>query len=166
MSDDSGFFLGRIDEYVQLSSRFAKGVYKFILSRVASGATSPVPDEPAAHDESDEEEFVYPDTNISEDSPASSRPDTHFVATSPIPAKHSPSPAQLESLHAAAASGDLKRVQTVFHDAVQSGDVEPFALANDAPSRIGQTALHAASSRGYLGIVKWCMYSSMSMGPF
>ncbi|KAH9940598.1 hypothetical protein B0H21DRAFT_794571 [Amylocystis lapponica] len=42
-----------------------------------------------------------------------------------------------------------------FRRAVQSGDVEPFALANDASSRTGLTALHAASSRGYLDIVKW-----------
>lgn len=84
--------------------------------------------------------------------PKSERPS---VADSPVPAKRPPSPEQLEALHAAATSGDLKRVQTVFTKAVHHGDVESFALANDAPSRIGQTALHAASSRGYLAIVRW-----------
>jgi hypothetical protein len=46
----------------------------------------------------------------------------------------------------------------LFKNALESGDVEPFALANDASSRTGLTALHAAASRGYLEIVRWREY--------
>ncbi|KAK7695501.1 hypothetical protein QCA50_000137 [Cerrena zonata] len=66
-----------------------------------------------------------------------------------------PSPAQLEALQSASAAGDLKLLQNLFRNALQSGELEPFALANDASARTGQTALHAASSRGYLDVVKW-----------
>ena len=97
------------------------------------------------HTEQVEEEPPKPDL----------KPEPLPVAAAPVPTKSPPSPAQLEALHAAATSGELSRVQTVFRSALKSGDVESFALANDAPSRIGQTALHAASSRGYLDIVKW-----------
>ncbi len=76
-------------------------------------------------------------------------------APSPVPPRHHPSPAQLEALHSAAASGDLRRVQTEFRSAVRADDVEPFELANDASPRTGLTALHAAASRGWLDIVKW-----------
>ncbi|CCM04833.1 uncharacterized protein FIBRA_07026 [Fibroporia radiculosa] len=146
MSDDSSHFLGTIEE-------------------IASGAASPVVHELTAHEESDDEEFVYPGVSdgISTETPIESKLPALSVAASPIPvisaapvpAKRPPSPAQLEALHAAAARGELKRVQTVFRNAIESGDVESFALANDAPSRIGQTALHVASSRGYLDIIKW-----------
>ena len=76
-------------------------------------------------------------------------------APSPVPSEHRPSPAQLEALHAAAASGDLRRVQTEFRSAVRADDVEPFELANDASPRTGLTALHAAASRGWLDVVRW-----------
>lgn len=116
------------------------------------------------HEDSDDEEFVYPgaeqhteQVEAEEEQPrrADPKPEPLPVAAAPVPTKSPPSPAQLEALHAAATSGELTRVQTVFKSALKSGDVESFALANDAPSRIGQTALHAASSRGYLDIVKW-----------
>lgn len=71
------------------------------------------------------------------------------------PTKRPPSPAQLEALQAAASSGDLRLLQNLFRSALE-GDVEPFALANDASSRTGLTALHVAASRGYLEIVKFC----------
>ena len=70
--------------------------------------------------------------------------------------RHPPSPAQLESLFAAASSGDLPLLKRLFKYALEIGDVEPFGLANDASSRTGTTALHAAASRGYLDIVVWC----------
>ncbi|EPT02761.1 hypothetical protein FOMPIDRAFT_1059042 [Fomitopsis schrenkii] len=144
MSDDSEFFLGTIQEN-------------------GSGAVSPDPSEPARDEDSDEEEFVYPGVDhhteqleVEEEPPQPDpKPEPLPVAAAPVPTKSPPSPAQLEALHAAATSGELTRVQTVFRSALKSGDVESFALANDAPSRIGQTALHAASSRGYLDIVKW-----------
>ena len=82
-------------------------------------------------------------------------PSVQVKAPSPVPSRHHPSPAQLEALHAAAASGDLRRVQTEFRSAVRADDVEPFELANDASPRTGLTALHAAASRGWLDIVKW-----------
>ena len=133
------------------------------------------------HDDSDDEEFVYPGVS---DSPASTSPSALPVAEdippaqpsppragtptpeplvkafvqkpqSPVPSKSHPSAAQLEALHAAAASGDLRRVQTEFRKTVRSDDVEPFELANDASPRTGLTALHAAASRGWLDIVKW-----------
>lgn len=109
----------------------------------------------ASLDPPEEAEFVYPGTP---DHPpiAEMKPQSLSVAASPIPTKNPPSPADLEALHAAAVSGELKRVQNVFRNVIQSGDIESFALANDASPRTGLTALHAASSRGYLNIVKWC----------
>ncbi|CAL1701431.1 unnamed protein product [Somion occarium] len=77
------------------------------------------------------------------------------VVPSPIIPKIHPSPAQLEALQSAAAAGDLKLLQSLFRNTLQPGDVEPFALANDASTRTGLTALHAAASRGHLDIVKW-----------
>lgn len=71
------------------------------------------------------------------------------------PAKVHPSPAQLESLQAAASSGDLALLQKLFRTALHTGEVEPFALANDASPRTGLTVLHASASRGYVDIVKW-----------
>jgi Ankyrin repeats (many copies) len=72
----------------------------------------------------------------------------------PPPQTHA-SPAQLEALYAAASSGDLLLLQRIIRNASQTGNVEPFSLVNDASSRTGLTALHAAASRGYLDIVKW-----------
>ena len=69
-----------------------------------------------------------------------------------------PSPAQLEALSAAASQGDLVLLKMLFATALQSGDLEAFALANDASSRTGFTALHVAASRGYFDIVKWREY--------
>lgn len=83
----------------------------------------------------------------------------HQVASSVSPpavqSQPHPSPAQLEALSAAASSGDLSLLKKLFQTALQAGDLEAFALANDASSRTGFTALHAAASRGYLDIVKW-----------
>ena len=72
------------------------------------------------------------------------------------PLQRHPSPAQLESLYAAASSGDLSLLKRLFRNALDTGDVEAFALANDASSRTGLTALHAAASRGFLDVVRWC----------
>ncbi|KAL6309721.1 hypothetical protein BKA93DRAFT_281206 [Sparassis latifolia] len=116
----------------------------------------------------DEDEFVY--SGVSAVPPAGPEPE-HELQSLPDPLSGTPSPvspasphptskshispAQLEALHAAAASGDLTRVRDQFRAAIETGDVEPFALANDASPRTGLTALHAAASRGYLDIVKW-----------
>ncbi|KAI0254909.1 hypothetical protein BJV78DRAFT_885846 [Lactifluus subvellereus] len=69
------------------------------------------------------------------------------------------SPAQLEALYAAASSGDLSLLQKIIQNASQTGNVEPFSLVNDASSRTGLTALHAAANRGYIDIVKWLVES-------
>ncbi|KAF9534177.1 hypothetical protein CPB83DRAFT_320860 [Crepidotus variabilis] len=99
----------------------------------------------------DEEEFVYP-----------SEPSSVGVASAPAPTRVSePSPAQLESLFAAASSGDLPLLKRLFKKAVENGEVEAFALANYASTRTGFTALHAAASRGYYDIAVWRMFSSL-----
>ena len=144
------------------------------VCRVNSSAPSPVSDSPPMHDDSDEEEFVYPGASDTpspppepEEQPAAEPTPPRAGTPTPEPLVHTqpaqslvsskahPSPAQLEALHAAAASGDLRRVQTEFRKAVRADDVEPFELANDASPRTGLTALHAAASRGWLDIVKW-----------
>jgi hypothetical protein len=66
-----------------------------------------------------------------------------------------PSPAQLESLYAAASSGDLLLLKRLFKSAVENNDVQQFSLANDASTRTGYTALHASASKGHLHIVQW-----------
>lgn len=105
-------------------------------------------------EEDSEEEFVYPGTTA-----ATTDAQTEGVEVIPAtPVQHHPSPAQLESLYAAASSGDLPLLQKLFQTALQMGNVENFALANDASSRTGLTALHAAASRGFLDIVKWCKF--------
>lgn len=71
------------------------------------------------------------------------------------PLQKLPSPAQLESLYAAASSGDLPLLKRLFRNALERNDVEQFNLANDASTRTGFTALHVAASRGYLEIVQW-----------
>lgn len=73
----------------------------------------------------------------------------------PRPLKRKPTQAQLEALYSAASSNDLRLLQNLFRNACKNEDVEEFALANDAAVRTGLTALHAAASRGYLGIVQW-----------
>lgn len=104
--------------------------------------------EPLDEDDNlDEEEFIYPGASADE-------PEVEHVEPPRQP--QPPSPAQLESLYAAASSGDLPLLKRLFRNALDSGDVEPFGLANDASSRTGFTALHAAASRGYLEIVMWC----------
>lgn len=101
--------------------------------------------------ESDEEVFVYPAETATLD-----RADNHVkppaVAATRV---QRPSPAQLESLYAAASSGDLPLMKNIFGTALQNGQVQSFALANEASTRTGLTAFHVASSRGYLEVVKW-----------
>lgn len=134
------------------------------------------------HDNDDqEEEFVYPDDSLDASthqhslivsdglpehpldpqSPRDSALESTIVAEKSPSLRSSPrapsrpSPAQLEALSAAASQGDLALLKKLFITALQSGKLEAFALANDASSRTGFTALHAAASRGYLDIVEW-----------
>lgn len=106
--------------------------------------------EEGSDENSEDEEFVYPGTTSKS---TTQEEETLSVPLAPI--QHHPSPAQLESLYAASSSGDLLLLKKLFRTALQSGDVEAFALANDASSRTGFTALHAAASRGFIDIVKW-----------
>ncbi|KAF7352895.1 Ankyrin unc44 [Mycena venus] len=110
-------------------------------------------------EDDDDEEFVYP---------ASDEPEFVYPASDPppvpsVPPVQHPSPAQLESIYAAASSGDLPLLQRLFRNALEAGNVEPFSLSNDASPRTGFTALHAAASRGYLDIVIWCIESGYAM---
>ena len=130
-------------------------------------------------EDEDEEAFVYPgaEPEVVEEQPPSQSPPipsplgsnpTPSTAVSPSQADSSPapsapsaplaaqpSPAQLEALYAAASSGDLQLLQSIFRNASESDNVAAFSLANDASSRTGLTALHAAASRGYTAMVKW-----------
>ncbi|CAA7259898.1 unnamed protein product [Cyclocybe aegerita] len=96
--------------------------------------------------ESDDEEFVYP---------ASGSNATEEHTSIPSARQMEPSPAQMESLYAAASSGDLPLLKRLFKNVVDNGEVERFSLANHASSRTGFTALHAAASRGYYDIAVW-----------
>ncbi len=104
-------------------------------------------------EESDEEEFVYPGGSTT------GEPGSHTST----PAVPRPTPAQLESLYAAASSGDLRLLKKLFKTALESASVEPFSLANAASTRTGLTALHAAASRGFLDIVTWREYTVFSV---
>ncbi|KAI6164748.1 hypothetical protein EDD17DRAFT_1801696 [Pisolithus thermaeus] len=125
---------------------------------------------PSAADDSDED-FVYPATSenatvTNDQSLPTPPPEQATLATEstthleqppvhPVQNQSRPSPAQLEALCAAASSGDLVLLKKLFSTALQSSELEPFALANDASSRTGFTALHSAASRGFLDIVRW-----------
>ncbi|KAJ6509917.1 ankyrin repeat-containing domain protein, partial [Mycena vitilis] len=143
--------LGTIDEYVSWSSSV-----RYQLHGTRSARPSPQ-DSPHLDQDDDEDEFVYPGSSEFL-YPAS---DTNQAPSAP-PVQH-PSPAQLESIYAAASSGDLPLLQRLFRSAVESAHVEPFSLSNDASPRTGFTALHAAASRGYLDIVIWCIESGYAM---
>lgn len=103
----------------------------------------------------------YPSSNeaLHETSPTRPAPNPN----SSSPTQPQASPAQLEAIYAAASSGDLPLLQRIIQNALQTGNVESFSLVNGASSRTGSTALHAAASRGYLDIVKWCTASYSSM---
>jgi Ankyrin repeats (many copies) len=106
-------------------------------------------------DSSDLTEYPSSDEALHETSPP--RPDPNPNPS--LPAQPHASPAQLEALYAAASSGDLSLLQRIINNALQTGNVESFSLVNGASSRTGLTALHAAASRGYIDIVKWCKAS-------
>jgi hypothetical protein len=111
-------------------------------------------------DDDDDDEFVYP-TSTTE--PEFVYPASHPQEIPSAPPVQHPSPAQLESIYAAASSGDLPLLKRLFRNALESGNVEPFSLSNDASPRTGFTALHAAAGRGYLDIVIWCIESGYAM---
>ncbi len=99
----------------------------------------------------------YPSSNEALHETSPPRPDPNSSPS--LSAQPHASPAQLEALYAAASSGDLPLLQRIINNALQTGNVESFSLVNGASSRTGSTALHAAASRGYIDIVKWCKAS-------
>ncbi|KAG2146704.1 ankyrin repeat-containing domain protein [Suillus clintonianus] len=102
-----------------------------------------------ADTEAEQEQMPVPDNTAPLDELAS-------LASQPVvQTQPHPSPAQLEALSAAASDGDLSLLKKLFQTALQGGELEAFALANDASSRTGLTVLHVAASRGYLDIVQW-----------
>ncbi|KAJ7129810.1 ankyrin repeat-containing domain protein [Mycena epipterygia] len=123
------------------------------FSSSSSLASSPArPSPQPVDDDEDDDEFVYP-TSVNQNP----------EETVTVPPPQHPSPAQLESLYAAASSGDLPLLKRLFRNALDGGNVEPFSLSNDASVRTGFTALHAAASRGYLDIVTWLVEDCGSM---
>lgn len=104
----------------------------------------------------------YPSSNEALHETSPPRPASN--ANPSPPAQPHASPAQLEALYAAASSGDLPLLQRIINNALHTGNVESFSLVNGASSRTGLTALHAAATRGYIDIVKWCK-ASLSPDP-
>ena len=94
--------------------------------------------------DSEEEVFSYPNPSLS--SPRVAQPEANVQR---------PTLVQLEALYNSAVSGEISTLQQLFRTALESSNIEAFALANDASSRTGLTALHAAASRGHLEMVKW-----------
>lgn len=105
----------------------------------------------------DDEPFVYPGSAEAQET-TESNVETEQPAPAPVKVPER-DPAQLEEIYAAAVSGNLHLLQTLFQSAVtsDSSPSEPFALANDATSRTGLTPLHGAASRGHLEVVQWRM---------
>src|ERR1700722_18590860 len=85
-----------------------------------------------------------------------------MITTHDLRGPTTPSSAQLETLYTAASSGDFSFLKELFYTILQSGGIEVFTLANDASVRTGLTALHAAASRGYIDIVRWCAPTTAS----
>ncbi|KAG2013500.1 ankyrin repeat domain-containing protein 50 [Coprinopsis cinerea AmutBmut pab1-1] len=104
-------------------------------------------------EEDDEDVFVYPGNTTSEPE----------EVPAPRPQTSHPSPAQLESLCAAASSGDLPQLKRLFKTATETNNIQPFSLANDASTRTGFTVLHSAASRGHLDIVVWLIENCGAM---
>lgn len=119
----------------------------------------------APEEDDDDEPFVYPGSTDARETT-----EVHAEPEQPAPVPVKPierDPAKLEEIYAAAVSGNLHLLQTLFQSAVEadSGPIEPFALANDATSRTGLTPLHGAASRGHLEVVQW-RTSSLSLQDY
>ncbi|KAG2348762.1 hypothetical protein BDR05DRAFT_378942 [Suillus weaverae] len=161
-SDEEGF------TYPESDSEEEEFVYPGTTQEtvaVAGGGGSPSSEEEAAS-------IAHPEAE-QEQTPVSLPMVPLVVIASPVsppavPTQLHPSPAQLEALSAAASSGDLSLLKKLFQTTSQGGQVEAFALSNDASHRTGFTVLHAAASRGYLDIVKCgrrLRCNSRSRGP-
>ncbi|KAG9104717.1 hypothetical protein FRC06_011611 [Ceratobasidium sp. 370] len=135
-------------------------------SSAPSPAPVPVVAVEAPEDDDDEEEFIYPGSPEPAEAaiepisdPLSARQEAPPLAQLAIPSvpesqPQSPQPtsSQLDAIYNAAAAGSLLELQNLFASDTR---IPAFALANDAAPRTGLTALHAASSRGRLAVVRW-----------
>lgn len=139
-------------------------------STTPSPAPVPIVAIEAPEDDDDDEEFVYPGSPeppepteapiMSISDPLSARQEAPPLSQLAIPSMpesqpQSPQPTstQLDAIYSAAAAGSLLELQNLFASDTR---IPAFALANDAAPRTGLTALHAASSRGRLGVARWC----------
>lgn len=115
-----------------------------------------------AAEDSDDEEFRYPVDSPTQEHgpiPAELQQEPSPIEESGPPVQEPrvvrPTPAQLEALYAAALSGDINTLRNLISSATTSGEMEAFALVNDASPRTGLTVVHAAASRGQLEALKW-----------
>jgi hypothetical protein len=169
--------------YTFYFSSCLKFVYSNACGSPNNSTTTPLLSKAAVQQDaynSDDEPFVYPgaeadgDNSDSDESfhyPGADDPEptaspdqassAAFVATHAeapsvaIQRAPDPTPAQLESIYAAAASGDLGLVKKQINSISRLSEVDQFALVNDATKRTGFTPLHAAASKGHFEIVKW-----------
>lgn len=139
---------------------------------------SPNDEEEGPATESDEE-FKYPAVEseaaapeiISEpghSTPPPPEPEPQSQLETPLPAAVPVSPAQLEAMYAASLDGNISLLKSLVGEATSSGELEAFALVNDASPRTGLTVVHAAASRGHVKTLKWCtlMLSIARQGLF
>ncbi|TFL05679.1 hypothetical protein BDV98DRAFT_229793 [Pterulicium gracile] len=119
------------------------------------GTSTNTEEEEAAHESDDEDQFVYPGAEdkdtvnelqpvVSSEAPQVQQP----------PASPHPSPAQLESLYAAASSGDLPQLKRLFNSALDIGDCGAIP---DLEDKEGETCLHKASLNGHLSILQYLL---------
>ncbi|KAF8493509.1 hypothetical protein JB92DRAFT_2796883 [Gautieria morchelliformis] len=173
MISTSGDQLGTVEESGLLDVQFSGNT----SLEISSGKDSPHADaeniregDSAEDGEGDDEgEFTYEDSSIDRRQPSDEEdfryPVSPLVETQlqlapqqpleTLPPPVQPSSAQLEAIFAAASAGDLPLLQKLFETALSQGDTQAFSLANDATSRTGLTALHAAASRGHAATVRW-----------
>ena len=136
-------------------------------SGAPSAGSSEAPSQPLSPQPPEPEAEAVPEPQSAQTTPAPEAVQEQPRAEEPSssiarPATRHPSPVELDVLINAAQAGDLSQLRNIFKSTLQSGDVERFALANDASPRSGLTALHIAASRGHLEVARWCKFSFRS----
>ena len=134
------------------------------------------------HDDEQEsdEEFSYPadeteapsvpeklDQETSQEAQDPPPPEPPMTSESPAPSQRVTqiTPAQLEALYAAGLDGNMTILKELVDGAV-ARDLEPFTFVNSASPRTGLTVVHAAASRGRLGVLRWRACSLDIFGVF
>lgn len=116
-----------------------------------------------------ENEFTYPASptsqNASVESPSGPSVTSAQVFEQPKTVVR-PTPAQLETLYSAGLSGNLGTLRQIVSNVTASGEIEAFALVNDASPRTGLTVVHACASRGHLGALRWCTLAMPNCSTF